>query len=436
MSKGKQRPTAKAVPPQKKAVNKEKIISWVQNIAIVALIVTALTLSAFSGLFGEITGNVLSAGNGASTASNGYSEAATPLCIVVTPEEGSHRAVMQDADALDEIYTRYSTSLAEALGSSGEPEQVTVEEYNEALHSNGIYFDFYYSQPLAVVAKWLGTRVSGGASEHTARRLCLSIDGDDVSLYYIRMWDGKPYRCSTALSGAVLSPMVSESRPNGAAFCFELDRFDLLDQYFVILQEENEVASATSINAISDVDADAAMTVLGMNSFLATSYPESDGALVSVEGSSTLRLERDGALIYNRNLGSDQLQSLDPADAIELARSVCTATAGAYCGDAELTMSYVGKRSDSGEFIICFDYVLGGLPVSLAGGVHAVQIHIRGSVVVSAVIYLREYALQSSVVSPLPSMQEAAVVQARGGGEPRLCYTDDFETISVKWLVK
>ncbi len=438
MSKKSKRPFIKTLRQAPKARDKKKIIDWAQNLAIIALIATALMLSAFSGLFGEFSGKVLGSGNEASTVSKGYAVAATPLCIVVTPEEGSHRAVMHDAEALDEMYTRHSPSLAEALGSSNEPQQVTVEEFNEALHNNGIFFDFFYSQPLAVVAGWLGTGVSGGASEHTARRLCLSIDGDYVSLYYIRTWDGKPYRCTTALSSGALSPVVSESRPNGAAFCFELDMFDLLDQYVIIFPEQENITAATAANAIGNVDADAAMTVLGMNSFLSTSYPESDGALVSVEGSATLRLERDGVLKYNRNPGGEELQALDPADAIELARSVCEETAGAYCGDAELTMSYVGKRPDSGEFIICFDYVLDGVPVSLAGGVHAVQIHIRGSVVVNAVMYLREYSLQNSAVSPgpLPPMQEAAVVQALGGGEPRLCYVDDFETISVKWLVK
>lgn len=419
-----------------KIKNKKRAFAWAQNLAIVTLVVTAVILSASSGLFGEWSGKVLNTDYGTFTETNGYIEAATPLCIVVTPEEGSHRAVMHDTEELDEMYTRFSSSLAEALGSSKEPEQVTQEEFCEALSGYGIYFDFIYSQPLAVVARWLGTGVSGGASDHTARRLCLSIDGNDVSLYYIRAWDGKPYRCSTALSGSQLRLIVSDSRPNGAKFCFELEGFNLLDQYFVILSEKNEIASASAVNAINKVDADAAMTALGMNSFLATSYPESDGARVSVEGSATLRLERDGRLRYNRNLSGEVQQALDPADAIELARSVCAVTAG-YCGgDAELTLSYVGKKADTGEYIICFDYVLGGLPVSLAGGVHAVQIHIRGPVVVSAIMYLREYTLLNSVVSPLPSLQQVAIVQASGGGEPRLCYVDDFETISVKWLDK
>ena len=126
---------------------------------------------------------------------------------------------MYDGDALELAYERYSTTLAEALGSSGAPEKIDWESWESALHGTGIYFDYYGDFQLSILAIWLGTEITGEAAGHSARRFCLSVEGDDVYLYYIReRGTYSAYRCETAVPASQLMSRLVECKPNGAEF--------------------------------------------------------------------------------------------------------------------------------------------------------------------------------------------------------------------------
>ena len=222
------------------------LLGWAQNLVIVLLLVSTVALVAESGMLD------LSAVKGAGSEQNSvdrhaaYTAAAKPMCVVLTPESGMHSAIMYEADALELAYERYSSTLAEALGSSGEPEQITQEQWEAALSGPGVYFDYYGDYQLSILAIWLGTEMSGEASGHTARRFCLAIEGEDVYLCYIReRGEGGYYRCATAVSAADLLGRVSESMPNGAEYNFEQDEpFGSIDPYMVLLGEDEFDGSA------------------------------------------------------------------------------------------------------------------------------------------------------------------------------------------------
>lgn len=423
--------------PKPDAAYRRRLISWLQNAAIALLSCTALILCARTGLFGELTRSVLSLGEGyAEPESGAYGEAATPFAIVLTPSSGGHCGVIFDAEAISEAYKQLSTSLAEALGSSGEPERAEADSWRRALSGTGVYMDFIYDQPLALIAGWLGTGMNGGAYHHTARRLCLAVEGEGVSLYYMRARDEERgiYRCDTALSAAELSTQLDAFAPNGAVYCFE-EGMDGTDPYVVLQHGQLEIAEAEAHNSHMEASGDAVMDALGMNSYLATTYTEADGTLVSVEGSATLRIDPDGRLRYTRSLTGDPAPDMLPADAVELARVIAEKTVGAHSGAAALGLSYIGRLAESGEYVICFDYVLGGIPVSLPSGEHAMQLNLVGNTVTAASMVFRSYALTGRTLYPMPAVQEAAIVAAAGGGEPRLVYADDLEGVSVMWEV-
>lgn len=416
------------------------LLGWAQNLVIVLLLVSTVALVAESGMLD------LSAVKGAGSEQNSvdrhaaYTAAAKPMCVVLTPESGMHSAIMYEADALELAYERYSSTLAEALGSSGEPEQITQEQWEAALSGPGVYFDYYGDYQLSILAIWLGTEMSGEASGHTARRFCLAIEGEDVYLCYIReRGEGGYYRCATAVSAADLLGRVSESMPNGAEYNFELDEpLSYIDRYMVILSSDVNIESASASNSLPSADTDDIMSKLGMNSYLALSYPESDGGTVKIEGDATLKLGVDGELRYSRRvLESEEGTRLSPTDAIELARQLVEATAGSAAGDAELWLSYIYFDRETQEYTLNFDYVLSGLPVSIQGRDNAVEIVIYGDSIVSAAMLFRSYELLSSPVtpSPYPSLIAATLVQSQGGGEPRLCYVDRPEGMSAEWRI-
>ena len=121
--------------------DKRRLISRLQSLAIALLLVSAAVLSlsrAGFALGGEI--NRYGGIERGESQHRDYSAAAEPMSVVVTPENGVHASAMYESRELEEYYNRYSAPLAEALGSAGEPEAVTVEEGESALRGPGVYF--------------------------------------------------------------------------------------------------------------------------------------------------------------------------------------------------------------------------------------------------------------------------------------------------------
>lgn len=416
-----------------------------KSVLIALLILSALIFSVKIGLFSGLNNSdvfegVLSLGSeSAGTESGGaYPSAASPFCIVITPADGGHYTAMYDDEALSAAYERFSNSLGEALGSAGEPEAVTEAEWEAALSGCGIYYDFFSDQSLSVLAGWLYTSVSGDTALHTARRICLAADDSGVSLYYIRVRDGVAYRCDTALSYSLLCREIEDYPPDGSMFNYEMKSpFDLVDPYTVILPAQLAISSVIAGNPI-DIGAagEEMLSAFGMSRLLAYPYTEADGAEIFVEGDDTLRIEANGILTYSGTATAEEQTVLRPAQAIETARLLCEATLGARCGEASLHLSYIGSVSSSNEYLLRFDYTLNGIPVGFADGSSAAEIMLSGSKIVSAKMIFREYTGSDTMERPLPSLQAAAVVQASGGGEPRLTYVDNMDSVTADWIIQ
>ncbi|HBR09277.1 MAG TPA: hypothetical protein DD735_10370 [Clostridiales bacterium] len=425
--------------------NKNRMIDAGKNVLIVILMITAALLAVKSGLFsGRGAPNVLDGvlPFGQETPLSGengiYTAAAAPFYIVVTPQKGAHCAVVYDGEAVRAAYSRFSALLGQAIGSSGEPEAATDGEWKTALSGSGIYFDFLSDQPLSVLAGWLGTSVSGGAADHTARRICIAADGSGVTLYYIRARYGTVYRCKTALSNTDISDNIAGYLPDGTAFNFELaSPFLMVDGNALITTGRLDIHSATAENPLnSTAGVDGLLSAFEMNSVLAEYVQLTDGTELYVEGDATMRIEANGTVMYSDTGQQGQEDVPTPAQAIEMARALCQKTIGADCGAASVYLSSIWKDSEAGEYQITFDYSLNGLPITFSDGSSAAELTLTGSGVTSAKMILRKYRILDDSENPLPAMQAAAVVQAMGGGEPVLSYTDDYGSVAVNWVVR
>ena len=418
-----------------------RAIGILQDIAIVALIVSAVLMAggrAGFGLSENLPGYAAFTRQGDGQQEPEYGAAAEPMCVVVTPESGVHDTAMYDANALEEAYRHYSAALAEALGSAGEPESVSDEEWEAAISGRGVYFDYYTDCQLSSFAIWLGSDMDGTAGLHSARRLCLSLSEDEVTLYYWRKTQHEAYRCTTELSVTELSERIAGCAPDGSAFAFELyEELEGLDPYIVVVPGEIELRSIEGANSLDAADAGQIMSAFGMNSNLAQNYMETDGTAVYLEGETTLRLGSDGLLRLSRGGGIAQpARKLSPADAVQTALDALDRTVGLINGVAELRLSYIFcSDAESGSYTLRFDYAVDGLPVRIAGRSCAAELSIVGSEIVGAEIAFRSYGYTGETERPLPAELALAVARAEGGGEPRLEFVESEGSISARWEI-
>lgn len=416
-----------------------KLIETGKSVLIVLLVCSAMLLGAAAGLFPGVArlGSALAGSSGAAAESTDYASAADPFCVVVTPEAGTHCAVLYDGEKTAEAYARFSSSFAEAMGSSQTPERVSAEEWQAALSGPGVYFDFVSDQYIPVLAGWLGTDVTSGAALHMARRFCLAKDGDSVALYYYRVRsETGPYRCATALSWSDISERVEAYLPNGAQFNFELqDGYESVDPFAVLLPDTVQIRAAEAANPLRGESADdALLSAFGMSSAVVARYSEADGTQVCMEGDATLRLSTSGTLDYS-DAGTGGAETTD-ARTVEIVRSLCEATVGARCGDAALYLSYIYRDLETDVYTLCFDYRLNGLPVRLSDGGNAARVTVSGGRVLSAELRFRSFALQDAAETPLPPRLAFAAAQASGGGEPLLCYDEGADGLTVCWTIR
>lgn len=364
----------------------------------------------------------------------GYAQCAKPLAAAVTDSAGGRYGVRYDETAVEELYARYSAALAEALGSAGAPEQVGFDEWESALSGPGVFFDFIYAQPLGVLSAWLGSDVTGGISEHTAARLCLSVSEDAVWLYYIRARDANAYRCSTL---ATLSTDSSGLEANGAKFAFETAGNDGIDPYSLIVGSTIELPAMNVANPLRvEADGNALMEVFGLNSFIALTYAEPDGTEVYVDGDATLRLSPDGTVNFRQNEAS--LLPVDEnglEDVIDAAYRLAERVSAGYRGDCGLMLSSVTYSESGGTFSVVFQYVSNGLIVRLPGSRPAAEITVSGGHITSCELFLREYTAGEESVIPLPEKQAFALIDAEGGGEPLLCLIDEGGETIPDWVI-
>lgn len=402
-----------------------------KTVLLVLLLVLALFLGGEAGIFGTFLNlaapSEAAAPTGALSSPDGEqspdSTAAAPFVMAVTWGDGARFGAKYGA--AQPLFERFSTLLGEALGSSGEPKEASALQWKTALSGEGVFFDYLYSQPLAVLADCLGTQIGEQSGNYGVRQLCIHAEGGALALYYIDADGGKIYRCDTALRESALGGMEGLS-PNGARFAFEdPGEYREISAYTLLLSDAPSLTALRAENPLQgSLRPEEVLNAFGFNSFVATSYPAGNGAVVYVQGGRTLRIDPDGLLSFQGDgevlrLGDNlSLGALTKAVGDFAARS-----AGKWAGAAGLRLcgSSADAGAERGEFQ--FNYVYDNIPI--AGGGSAVAVTVTDGAVTQVRMRLRGYALSGGDdLLPLPEKQAVAAVEAEGGGEPVLVYED------------
>jgi len=421
-------------------------IETVKTVLIVLLALSALILAGRLDVFGQLFGadsalDRLIEGRGDElplyddSADFGSSEAATPLFTVITNAAGrDHYGCKYSGAQRDQIYAALETLLSEALGSAGEAQRVSQEQWRKALGSEGVFADYLNAVPYSVLAGWLGANSTKETAEHMLRRLCIAATGQEsAELFYINENNGEYLRCTTGVSLSSLSQVLEGYMPNGAHFAFEMgELYSLCDPYLVIC-DETQAPARLSFSPVSASAAETVAKAFDINPNTVTPFTESDGTVVYIESGCSLRISPDGRVVY-RETGDGRIRIRSGAHyrvdaAVEGARRIVEKTMQIFAGDAKA--EFTGVSSENGEITVSFGFVADGKSVIHPNG-YEVFVRIRDGAVVYAQLLMRSYTLSPETDSVLPEIHAAAMID--DGREPVLCYVENDGVMSARWV--
>ena len=390
-----------------------RTVEWLKTGLIAVLFVSAVLLGYSSDVFTGLAGTFSSSqatSSESGTSGSILAEAARPIVLVLTNSAVERAVFKYDMDALDLVYERTSSSLGEALSALSEPEECTEAQWREALQAPGIMFEYHSSIPLELIRYWLGA--SGDGYGIKLRRICL-VYSDNASALYLED-DGKFYVSQTASLGGESS--ISTTYDDSLKYQFE-EYGDTLAPYMILSASDSAHAAAICQNPLADSSAlSSAVSLLGIDLRLTSSYPESDGTRVYVSSTFVLSVSPDGFVNYSRDVENTAMTTA-LCDAVELARRTVASTIGALSGDARVY--YTGYSTDGGDVTVTFDYFFAGGRIFFPGHSNAAKITVSGNAVTAFSLHFRNVTPTNGMVL-LPETQALAI----SDGEFALGYAD------------
>lgn len=398
------------------------------------LLIAALTASAvflllrtdyFSTAAVRVSASAAAAGGSGTDELVEAAAALRPRAVLARNASGAQSASAWNGHTTEDAYRGFSAFLGEALGSAGVPDEIQEAEFRGGLEEVSVFFDLGAAYPLRLLSAWTGTG-GGGAEAHSADLLALFLSEDDVSLCFRE--GERFFRCATATQPGALRARIEDFQAGPASFAYADPRLREIDPYTVILETLPVISGVSAASARDAADTDRLMDVFGMNSYLATSYYDADGALVLMEGGRTLRLAADGTLTYRG--GTERAEGASFVNAVSLASLLAQRSTGTAAGDAEVMFASVTENADL--CTVRFDYCIDAIPVRL--GAPAAEVVLSGGTVIRATIHLRRYVRTEQSETVLPMFRAAVLAAASGGGTPSLTYAESGEGIQCIWI--
>lgn len=411
--------------------NVSRTIEAGKTVLIVLLAVSALFLAWRTKLFSDFFkivpffGNVAELMRGtAGTAETGgasLKEAARPLSIVITNEEGGRYGVKYDTDARNTAYGRTSIIFNEALGSSSKPLEIDEDEWRAALCGPGVFFAYATPVKLSVLVGWLGTRMAEFYDDASLTYICVAFGEGRSRVYYQDHESGLFYGADTA-SSAGKAQELGIYNANGALFAFEtsIKAADNAPYMLILPGAEHPVIHAGAAGNAGEL-IDIVLAALGHSDEAPAILPESDGAIRCVGTQFNIRADALGRVTYHRTDSlppAEERQTLDESEMIERARVIAADTIGGTCGDAEV--SFESFEYSAGYYSVYFDYYIAGGNIHIHDDARAARVSFLSGMITDVELNFRHYALTDEHTELLPERQALAAAN----GEFMLFYSD------------
>ena len=420
-----------------------RAVEWAKTLLIVLLTASAIFLGWRTKLLNDffrtipLFGSVAelmrgSSGNGTAGAGS-IKEAARPLCIVITNEDGERYGVRYDTDARNAVYDRTSSIIGEALGSASASSEIGENEWRAALSGPGVYYEYTTPVRLSVLYGWLGARMPDITEDVSIRRVYIAFGEDKSRIYYLDHENGLFYGADTA-SSAGKAQELGIYTSNGSLFAYELGTEGSSQSPYMLImpgREHPDIRTAITVNAEEILDV--ALRALGHSSEAYTTMSYEDGSVRRVGTQFIIRIDVRGGIIYRRtDIPPHDPDEILPGDGenIERARAIAAETIGKVCGAAEVFFEYVEPRGVDAVSVY-FGYYIAGGSVYLPDNRYAARITLAGGVVTDVDLNYREFSYTGELTGLLPEQQALAAA----GGEFMLCYSDTgAETLQPSWI--
>jgi hypothetical protein len=341
-------------------------------------------------------------------------EAARPISIVITFDDGERFGVRYETDVRNTVYDWTSSILGEALASAFAYEEISAEEWRTALSGMGVFFEYASPVNLSVLHAWLGAGIDGLEYDIPLRRIFVAF-GEFRNRVYFKDDSSGVYFTADTNSSAAKAQELEMLRPNATKFAFELGVVGAENAPYTIIKTGTmhpNIAAlpAASAESILEVVRD----VFGHGREVDRTYFDGD-TLVSVGAHFNIRIEPDGRVIYRRTDGlqpTDTPFSPSESEMIEMARAVVSDTIGRTSGGAELffeTLEFTSE--DSG--IVTFEYYIAGGRIRLGDDVSAARVYFTNSIISEATLFFRNFSIISDEYTEL--LPELLTFAAAGG---------------------
>ncbi|MCL2409974.1 MAG: hypothetical protein FWC96_10270 [Oscillospiraceae bacterium] len=420
----------------------KKIAEWAKTVLIVLLSISALLLGWRTELFNDFFraipffGNVagLVAGGAAEPGTGMILEAARPLAIVITDENGVRHGVRYDSVERNSVYDRTGSIFAEAIGTMAEPVEISEEAWRTALSKPGVYFEYITPVRLSVLDSWLGVRMPGFVRDMPLRRIFVAFGGDMNRLYFENAVSGAFYGADTASGRRI--PETYDPGSNGAMFAFETGIAAAENvPYMLIMPGYTHPFVRAVIPGSSQEQLDAVLSAFELTG--ETTHPslDSDGARRYLGTHFNIRIEPNGRVTYRLTGGAQMQEGTVPkseGEMIETTRAIVADTIGRYSGGETGIFFEQIEQGHGDSFSVTFGYYIAGGRVHLFGDGYAARITFSGGVVVEAELIFRNFSLIDEYYATLLPEKQAL---AAAGGEFMLSFSDTgAEWLTPSWV--
>lgn len=374
-----------------------------------------------------------------------------PVRIAVCGQGGesvSRYGIQYDTVQVEQVFGALSGFLSEGLASARDAHTVSALDWQQALKTPGLYFDFLGSVPMELMVRWAS---EGGDVEilpGSARRLVLTAEegAETATLYYMDDQQGLYYACNTSVvCEGYLNNTLLEYGDNGARFAFEREEesYRTLAPEVLLLPDAPAAQryQVTQTLELSDETVRAELErTLG---FRGSDYSIGD-AWVLRDGDG-LRLSENGDVFYEDGEALSTARypvgqgSVSLSEAVEAGRNLFYKALEAWCGttanEAQIYLKETLEQPEGG-WEIRFGYTLGGADVSLEDG-EAASFTVREDRITSYEMHLRCYTATGEETLVLPETQAIAALSAldlEAGADLSLCYLDDGNSAQASWM--
>ncbi len=354
-----------------------------------------------------------------------YAEAAYPVRTVLTLN-GQHTGAQYEPALVNSIYENklIRQSLGEAMGSARGLTVQTQTEWQQALMSDGLYFEYDAPVSLPMLSLWLSVEPSQALPDVPVKWLALVWQEDAMALFFISEADGQPYRCHTALS----SPDIFLSSFDLAPCRFGWEDASYARAPHVLIFDTPPAPQNASFvpgfrldgpDIASIPEMNAFLRLLGINPSTNAHFPNSAGTTYLDNNRSCL-FSAGGAISYRHTPSAEpSADAQRPADLVELSRALLS-TLAPLLEQAHLSLGTVTTKGS--DTTITFYYLLQGIRVQLSGGAPVTLVFRNGTLVEASIRVLR-LSTELTVPDLLPMHVAYLLLES--------LHSDDFDLVLI-----